>query len=235
MDFKRALTRMPTTTTTNGETAILLHGIGATPRSMAALEDALTGEGYHVRNTAYPSTKHRLDVLADIVVEMIGDDLHYAKGPVHFVGHSMGGLVTRAIIRRHRPAKLGKVVMLGTPNHGSEVADLLRNIPAFKRIYGPAGQQLLTSTLADMGTEEPAVDFELGIIAGTRTIDPIGSYVIGKPSDGRVSVESTRLIGMSAHLILPVTHTFMPRNRRVIREVGTFLKTGAFETVAAAI
>lgn len=125
--------------------------------------------------------------------------------------------------------------MLGTPNHGSEVADLLRNLTAFKRIYGPAGQQLLTSTLADARTQERVVDFELGIIAGTRTIDPIGSYVIGKPSDGRVSVESTRLDGMKAHLILPVTHTFMPRNRRVIHEVSEFLRTGYFSETASVL
>lgn len=120
--------------------------------------------------------------------------------------------------------------MLGTPNHGSEVADFLGNLAVFKRIYGPAGQQLLTSTLTDVQAQVPEVDFELGIIAGTRTIDPLGSYVIGKPSDGRVSVESTKLVGMSAHLILPVTHTFMPRNRRVIREVHKFLKTGQFSS-----
>lgn len=230
MDLKRTLTRQKTTRPINGETVILLHGIGATPRSMRPLEGALRDEGYLVRNTAYPSTKHRLDVLADIVIETIHDDIKGTAGPVHFVGHSMGGLVTRAIIKRNRPAKLGRVVMLGTPNHGSEVADLLRNLAAFKRIYGPAGQQLLTTTLADVQAQVPEVDFELGIIAGTRTIAPLGSYVIGKPSDGRVSVESTKLPGMSAHLILPVTHTFMPRNRRVICEVSEFLKTGQFSS-----
>ncbi len=200
---------------------------------MNALETALCSQGYRVRNISYPSTKHRLDELADFVAETLRSDLEQAEFPVHFVGHSMGGLVTRAIIRRHRPFKLGRVVMLGTPNHGSEVADFLRNLAAFKRIYGPAGQQLLTSTLADAEAHEHVVDFELGIIAGTRTIDPIGSYVIGKPSDGRVSVESTRLDGMKAHLILPVTHTFMPRNRRVINEVSAFLRTGDFAEVAA--
>ncbi|TLX16176.1 alpha/beta fold hydrolase [Rhizobium sp. MHM7A] len=229
MDLKRTLTRQKTPI--NGEIVILLHGIGATPRSMRPLEGFLRAEGYLVRNLAYPSTKHRLDTLAGIVIEAIRDDIRETAGPVHFVGHSMGGLVTRAIIKRDRPAKLGRVVMLGTPNHGSEVADLLKNLTAFKRIYGPAGQQLLTSTLADVQRQDPTIDFELGIIAGTRTIDPFGSYVIGKPSDGRVSVESTKLPGMSAHLILPVTHTFMPRNRLVIREVARFLKTGKFEAL----
>jgi pimeloyl-ACP methyl ester carboxylesterase len=213
----------------NGETVILLHGIGATPRSMRPLEDSLREEGYLVLNTAYPSTKHRLDALAEIVIEATRSYMITSDGPVHYVGHSMGGLVTRAIIKRERPSKLGKVVMLGTPNHGSEVADLLRNLAVFKRIYGPAGQQLLTTTLADVQGQLPEADFELGIIAGTRTIDPLGSYVIGKPSDGRVSVESTKLCGMSDHLTLPVTHTFMPRNRQVIREVTVFLKTGKFE------
>jgi len=219
---------MPLPGAANGETVVLLHGIGATARSMRPLEVFLREEGYLVLNTGYPSTKHRLDVLADIVIEATRDAICKSTGPVHFVAHSMGGLVTRAIITRDRPAKLGRVVMLGTPNHGSEVADLLGNLAAFKRIYGPAGQQLLTSTLADVQAQVPEVDFELGIIAGTRTIDPLGSYVIGKPSDGRVSVESTKLAGMSAHLTLPVTHTFMPRNRQVIREVHKFLKTGQF-------
>jgi pimeloyl-ACP methyl ester carboxylesterase len=228
MDLMRALIRENTIKLSKGETVILLHGIGATPRSMRPLEGSLRAAGYQTLNIGYPSTKHRLETLAEIVIDMTRNAVVNSGGPVHFVGHSMGGLVTRAIIKRERPANLGRVVMLGTPNHGSEVADLLRNLAAFKRLYGPAGQQLLTTTLADLEAPADEINFELGIIAGTRTIDPFGSYIIGKPSDGRVSVESTKLPGMSAHLILPVTHTFMPRNRHVIRQVRHFLETGRF-------
>jgi pimeloyl-ACP methyl ester carboxylesterase len=195
---------------------------------MRPLERHLSLLGYQVANTPYSSTKHDLSTLSDMVAETIKDITTNPKGSIHFVGHSMGGLVIRAYLQKYRPEKLGRLVMLGTPNHGSEVADLLQQLPIYKRIYGPAGMELMTSSLTTMKALTKQDGIELGIVAGTRTLDPLSSYVIGKPSDGRVSVDSTRLEWMSDHLVLPVTHTFMPRNRRVMTEVANFLANGRF-------
>lgn len=218
------------TNITNYDDVILLHGIAASPRSMRPLECYLTGLGYNVSNISYPSTKHDLATLADILASMIRDKLAHTQGRVHFVGHSMGGLVIRAFLQKYRPGNLGKIVMLGTPNHGSEVADLLHSLPfsLYERIYGPAGIQLLTDSPPAMKDLKRQDGIDLGIIAGTRTLDPLGSYIIGEPNDGRVSVKSTRLEWMTDHLVLPVNHTFMPRNRRVMTEIANFLANGKF-------
>ncbi|MEB2847056.1 hypothetical protein GAO09_15945 [Rhizobiales bacterium RZME27] len=146
------------------------------------------------------------------------------------VPHSMGGLITRSFLHRHRPKTLGRVVMLGTPNHGSEVADFLARNAAYRWFYGPAGQELITGRvpLPEIGD---ICDYELGIIAGTRTIDPVSSMIMRRPNDGKVSVESTRMAGMKEQLILPVSHTFMPQNPVVQAAVIRFLQTGSFHQI----
>ena len=71
----------------------------------------------------------------------VADFAATTDGPIHFVGHSMGGLLTRVYLARYRPARLGRVVMLGTPNGGSELADLLKGLAIYRAFYGPAGLQ----------------------------------------------------------------------------------------------
>jgi hypothetical protein len=139
----------------------------------------------------------------------------------------MGGLITRAYLKEYRPENLGRVVMLGTPNKGSQVADFLRDNFLYKKIYGPAGQELVTGRDADALFGK--VDYPLGIVAGTYSIDPISSKLIIKvPSDGKVSVESTKCEGMADHILLPASHTFMPNNKEVIAAALAFVKDGAF-------
>ena len=124
---------------------------------------------------------------------------------------------------------MGRVVMLGPPNKGSQVVDELRSMPGFELINGPAGLQLGTENDSVPNTLGPA-DFEVGIIAGTSTINFFLSTMLPNPNDGKVSVESTKLEGMTDHISMPVTHPFMMKNEQVIKQVIYFLNNGVFKS-----
>src|SRR5262249_5934014 len=149
-------------------------------------------------------------------------------GAIHFVGHSMGGLLARVYISRHRPARLGRVVMLGTPNGGSEVADLLKDLSIYPAVFGPAGLQLST-TQDPVLAALPSPDYAIGIIAGCRTIAPIASaFVLPRPNDGRVSVASSKLADMADHIVVKASHTGLPNHAVAIEQTIAFLRDGRF-------
>lgn len=212
------------------DTVILFHGIARTKKSMEKLAGFLSGHGYRVVNVAYPSTKFSIEELVGFIrPEIEGASADAGERRVHFLGYSMGGLIIRALLKDYRPHNLGRVVMVGTPNNGSQVADFLRDWPLYRKLYGPAGQQLVTDQTA-MIDLFGVVDYELGIIAGNRTIDPVSSLIIGLgvPNDGKVSVDSTRLDGATAHIVLPANHTFFPVNKTMWRQALSFFRDGRF-------
>lgn len=212
----------------NKDGVVLLHGILRSHLSMAGLESQLRKRGYRTLNLNYPSSRFNIEALADRLHPKIDRFAKSLEGKVHFVTHSMGGLVTRTYIARHRPANLGRVVMQGPPNQGSEVTDFWKNIWLYKTLYGPAGQQLGTCDNGPSAWGDVA-DYELGIIAGNRTVDFFHSSLIKGKDDGKVSVESTRMEGMTDHIILPVTHSLMMYKKPVIHQTLYFLEHGQFD------
>lgn len=207
---------------------ILLHGLARSASSLGKLEHALRGAGYTVVNVDYPSRTASIQELSEQTIGRALVDPGLARcTTVHFVTHSLGGILVRDYVSRHPIPTLGRVVMLGPPNGGSEVVDRLRSWTLFQKVNGPAGQQLGTDAQSVPRQLGP-VTFELGVIAGNRSINWINSAMIDGPDDGKVSVEHTKVAGMKEHVVLPVTHPLMMRDDQVIAACLRFLATGRF-------
>lgn len=210
------------------ECVVLLHGLARISNSMGELETKLKRSGYAIANISYPSRSHEIDVLAaDAVGRGIAQCRAAQPDSIHFVTHSLGGILVRFYLQRHTIDELGRVVMLGPPNQGSELVDGLLPIPGFNFIGGPTG--IVLGTGADSIVRELGpVEFDLGVIAGDTNINPFNFLFFSEPNDSIVSVQSTKVEGMNAHRVLPVTHAFMMRNNEVIDHVIHYLKTGSF-------
>jgi pimeloyl-ACP methyl ester carboxylesterase len=207
---------------------VLLHGISRTARSFRKMQAALEGAGYATLNLDYASRSKALEVLAEDIHPAIDRFAGSAEGCVHFVCHSMGGLLARAYVAKYRPQRLGRMVMLGTPNGGSEIADRLRHLAPYRAWFGPAGQQLTTVRDAALDAILPPVDYPVGVIAGDRSIYPVGTIFLPRPHDGRVSVENTKLDGMTDHIVVGASHPWLMRNSEAISQTIAFLNDGQF-------
>ncbi|HVV72762.1 MAG TPA: alpha/beta fold hydrolase [Verrucomicrobiae bacterium] len=209
------------------ECVVLLHGLCRTSRSMKPMAAALRESGYQVLNLDYPSRAAAIDQLSENVVGQAVAKCHRAT-KMHFIAHSMGGILVRSYFTRHSANKVGRVVMLGPPNQGSELVDRFGGSSLFFLINGQAGTELGTGSAA-LPNCLGVPDYCVGIIAGNRSINWINSLFIPGPDDGKVSVERTKLRGMTDHIVIPTTHPFIMRNPEVIRQTEWFLRCGKFD------
>jgi len=213
------------------EGVILLHGLCRTTASMEKMARGLRREGFAVVNQNYPSRESGIEKLSDTAISAALENPVLAGcEKIHFVTHSMGGILVRSYLDRHQIGKLGRVVMLAPPNQGSEVVDKLGCWKVFQALNGPAGSELGTgagSTPNQLGR----VEFDLGVIAGDRSINWINSMMISGADDGKVSVERAKVAGMKEHVVVHFTHPFIMKRELVIGLTSRFLKQGSFSEV----
>ena len=218
-----------------GEVVVILHGLARGPASMRALQRTLESAGYRVENLKYPSRslpiatlvrRHLTPRIRSLERELLEDSSPGTPVRIHFVTHSLGGILVRFHCKEYRSPYLGRVVMLAPPNQGSELVDRLGGMRLFRWVNGPVGRQLGTDGVP--GKLGP-VDFELGVIAGTRSWNPLFSWLIPGRDDGKVSVERARVEGMSDFLEVPASHTFLMDSREVQEATLRFLQTGSFD------
>lgn len=206
---------------------VLLHGMGRTSWSMRSVARTLTRVGWRVVNQGYPSTSLPVErISAEFVPRAIAQ---CGRSPtrIHFVTHSLGGIIVRHYLQTHTLPPGSRIVMLAPPNHGSEVADAFRDAGWYRWLTGPAGQQLTTARNSLPNTLRP-VPYDVGVIAGRRSIDPWFSPRLPGEDDGKVSVASTRLAEMRDFVAVDATHTFLMHSEEVMRYVVAFLRAGQF-------
>ena len=207
------------------ECVVLVHGLNRGDGSLLLIERLLSAAGYQVVNLDYPSRSATIEELGGYLDDAVSacDDQ-----TVNFITHSLCGILVRGWIRMKDRASLGRVVMLAPPNQGSELVDAMADLALYRFITGPAGQQLGTDEKGAPARLGP-VAFDLGVIAGNRSLKPVFSAMIPGEDDGAVSVQSTKVEGMADHIVLPATHTLLMNNPLVIAQAMIFLRTGHFD------
>ncbi|WP_227021395.1 esterase/lipase family protein [Oceaniferula marina] len=210
------------------EHVILIHGMARSASCMQSMAEALQKAGYHTTILDYPSRKKTIHALSEQHLSPAVKACQ-TKGAtkIHFVTHSLGGILVRDYLHHHKLAELGKVVMLAPPNQGSEVVDTIGHWKAFALVNGPAGKQLGTADNSPPNALG-GVTYPVGIIAGDRSINPINSWMIPGSDDGKVSIKHTKLEGMRDHIVIHCTHPMIMKRSDAIDLSLRFLRHGSF-------
>lgn len=225
-----AAAAVATATRGERECVVLLHGVAMAGWVMSPIERALEKDGYRVINLSYPSRRMPLEEIArDFLPRELERRGALAAPRLHFVTHSMGSILLRLYVRDQRPANLGRVVMIGPPNHGSQAADRAVQRPWMRTIMGVNLPRLTTGDDGITRTLGPA-DFDVGVIAGSSLLNPVFKGDMPGIHDGVVTIESAKLEGMRDFRVVPHSHTVMLWRRLVIDDIRAFLRDGHFQS-----
>ncbi len=218
-----------------GTVVLVLHGLIGSRQQMNPLIEALADEhSWTVLGVAYPSTRASVAdhaaALRSIMANLEG------VNQIHFVAHSLGNLVVRHYLADHAAAhegrqdpRLGRIVMLGPPNHGSRVADKLGGNAIFDSALGESAQQLAHR----WGELEPHLATprcEFAIIAGGKGNQSGFNPILDGDDDGTVRVAETRLVGASDFTLVDALHSYMMSNKTVQEQTRRYLLTGSLRT-----
>lgn len=209
---------------------VLLHGLGRTGLSMKPVGWFLALRECNVVNITYPSLCVPMEQLADEYLDRaLSERVPRNARRVHFVTHSMGGILLRQYLATHSVENLGRVVMLGPPNQGSELADRFKGYALARWLVGPNLSRLGVGP-DDLPQKLGMVTFEVGVIAGDR---PLSGWFRRhtKPNDGKVAVESTKVAGMKDFTVVHCSHTFMMCKREALQQIGEFIQRGRFRYI----
>ena len=210
----------------NKEIIVLLHGLGRSNTSMWLLASRLEDAGYHVQRVGYSSLHKTPDEILQDISSQINQCCQKHTHSVHFVGHSLGGLMVRAYLQNNKVDKLGRVVLLGTPNKGSEAADHFSNSWVMD-ILGPTAKALGTDDKSFPNSLK-APYYPVGIIAG-EVKNELNDPVLPGKDDGVVSVEATKIDGMTDFIIIETGHSRMRYDSEVAEQTIEFIKNGVFK------
>lgn len=207
------------------ETVILLHGLGRSDSAMWLLQGRLEEAGYKVYALDYDSFQQSPLQILDSVFMSIEECCREVDGTLHFVGHSLGGLIIRAYLAKHDVSKLGKVVLIGTPNHGTPLVDTYRD-SWWMQFAGEMALALGTDSTS-FAKSLPNPDYPFGVIAGV-TDSGFNDDVFQGAHDGLVPVASTKLEGMSDFVQIEVGHSAMRYDGNVAFQTIHYLRKGSF-------
>lgn len=216
------------------DVVILIHGLGRTSRSMRAMAKSLSRGGFATELFDYHS---RHDDVAQIVQQLHQSVLRllHQHHTVHFVTHSLGGIILRNYLAQYgQSAHIGQTVMLAPPHKGSEIIDFWRRGSLRRRFFmaimGDTAMSLHTAPDSLPNRLPLLHTFNIGIIAGTRSVEFWFNHLFDSAHDGKVSVASTHLHKNHDYFKVHTTHTFITNHAEVHKQTLLFLQTAHFAT-----
>jgi hypothetical protein len=212
-----------------GPRVVLLHGLWRGFHAMEPMARALQSEGFSTLNIPYPSGRLPIDVLSERIRRQVGEIP--GDGPIHFITHSLGGIIVRKLLDDGAPWDFGRIVMLAPPNNGSEIVDWARHKPILHRVLGPAGRALGSDGIPAALPPLPE-GVEAAVIMGNRSTIPFFNSLFGDDHDGIVSAAKGRIEGLRGFSVIPADHTFIQMHPEAIHLCVDFLKSGKWPVSA---
>jgi pimeloyl-ACP methyl ester carboxylesterase len=209
---------------TDRETVVLLHGLGRSESSMWLLSSRIEAVGFDVVLIGYDSVGDPPERIVAAVRRQIDACCKASPEPVHFVGHSLGGLIIRAYLAENQLRTLGRVVLIATPNAGTPLVDAYRD-SWWMALAGPTAKRLGTGP-DSFPNSLPAPDYPVGVVAGVREAHLVD--LIPGDDDGLVPLESTKVAGMDDFIMVESNHLLLRYSQEVARQTIAFLRTGKF-------